>query len=863
MALDLTGYHLTYDDEFNSFKWSPDGSSGYQTTFYFGGRSLPSNGEVQYYSDSTVGVNPFSLQNGELTITAAPGSNPEGLAYNSGLITTEGMFSQQYGYFEARIEAAQGAGMWNGFWMLPTDKSWPPEIDIMEAFGADNGRGEGGAYQNHVNSITHSGSGGGGAWVPTTGDIYAGYHTYGVNWQADYTTFYMDGQEVYKVVTPPDMNKPMYMLTQLAVGGPWVGSPNGETGQIKVDYIRAYANDSSKSVALDTVSSPDGANTSYLYGATAASGGVSQTPGTGTGTGSTAPSGTGTGSNTVTLHVSEDAWNGNAQFNVMVDGQQVGGTQTATASHAAGQWQDITLNGNFSTSGTHTVAVNFINDAWGGSASTDRNLYVQSVTINGETISGAKAIDTAANGSASADPSAAVMMINGTATFTSTGVTTTPTTGGGTNGSTTPTTSTDTLIVRVAEDAWNGNAQFTVSVDGHQVGGTQTATTSHAAGQWQDIALTGTFGSGPHDVAVNFINDGWGGSASTDRNLYVQSINLNGETVLGTAAIDNATNGHPDSGSAALNINGTALFHTTGTGTSTGGTTTPTTGTGGTTTTTGDTLYLRVSEDAWNGNAQFTVSVDGHQVGGTQTATASHGAGQWQDIALNGTFGTGPHTVDINFTNDAWGGSASTDRNLYVQAVGLNGEIVTGDHAYFNTAANGGASVDPSAAVMQINGTSEFKLTGTPTTTTLPTTSTITLHVAEDAWNGNAQFNVLVDGKQVGGTQTATVLHSSGQWQDITLTGDFGSTGPGKVDVVFLNDAWGGSASTDRNLYVQSIDVNGKHFAGTSATNTASNGHVDPYAAAMDINGTVDFNVNHTAAPVATTTTATDFWHVA
>src|SRR5690242_14779975 len=127
-TLDLTGYSLTYDDEFNSFTSTPDGSQGYQTTFYFGGRSLPSNGELEYYSDSSVGVNPFSLGNGALTITAAPGANPENLPYNSGLITTEGMFTQTYGYFEARIEAAQGAGMWNGFWMLPADKSWPPEI---------------------------------------------------------------------------------------------------------------------------------------------------------------------------------------------------------------------------------------------------------------------------------------------------------------------------------------------------------------------------------------------------------------------------------------------------------------------------------------------------------------------------------------------------------------------------------------------------------------------------------------------------------------------------------------------------------------------------------------------------------------
>jgi beta-glucanase (GH16 family) len=834
MALDLTGYHLTYDDEFNSFQYSPDGSTGYKTTFYFGGRSLPSNGEMQYYSDATVGVDPFSLSNGALTITASPGSNPEGLAYNSGLITTEGSFAQQYGYFEARVEVAQGAGMWNGIWMLPTSKAWPPEIDILEAFGADNGRGEGGAYQNHVNSITNDyASGGGGDWIQTPFNIYEGYHTYGVNWQADTTTFYMDGQEIYSVATPSDMHSPMYMLAQLAVGGPWVGSPNGETGQIKLDYLRAYSNDASNAaVALDTISSPDGANTANLYGAVAA-GGIPPNPGTGGSTDS------GTGANSLTVRVAEDGWNGHAQFTVLVDGQQVGGIQTATASHAAGQWQDITLSGNFATTGAHNVAINFINDGWGGTASTDRNLYVQSVTINGETISGTTAANDAANGSH--DASSAVMMVNGTATFSGTGAVTTP--------------AADTLVLRVAEDAWDGHAQFTVTVDGHQVGSTQTASASHASGQWQDITLTGDFGSGPHAIAVNFINDGWGGSSSTDRNLYVQSVSLNGETISGTSADNNAANGDPDSGSAALNINGTALFHATGTGT---GTVEPGTGdSGGSTIPTDGTLYLRVAGDDWNGHAQFNVLVDGHQVGGTQTATASHGLGQWQDIALTGDFGAGPHTVDVNFINDGWGGSADTDRNLYVKAIGLNGETMFG-HDAFNNAANGGTSADPSAAVMMINGTSQFKLSGNPTSD-LPTSSTITLHVAEDAWDGHAQFNVLVDGHQVGDTQTASASHASGQWQDITLTGDFGLTGPGKIDVVFLNDAWGGSADTDRNLYVQSIDVNGKYFAGTQAANTAANGHVDASAAAMDINGTLSFDISHTAAPVA----GSDFWHIA
>jgi hypothetical protein len=263
-------------------------------------------------------------------------------------------------------------------------------------------------------------------------------------------------------------------------------------------------------------------------------------------------------------------------------------------------------------------------------------------------------------------------------------------------------------------------------------------------------------------------------------------------------------------------------------------------------------LTVRVSEDAFNGDAQFTVVVDGAQFGGTQTVTASHAAGQWQDIAIAGTLSSGPHTIAVNFINDAWGGSAATDRNMYVQSITVNGETLQGPSAE-NTAANGGQATDPSAAVMDINGTATFHSTGTgggTGGTVQP--STIVFHMSEDAFNGDAQFQVMVDGAQVGGVQTVTASHAAHQVQDVSISGDFGAQGPGHVAVVFLNDAWGGTAATDRNLYVQSIDVNGVHFAGNTAADDAANGMqaVDPTAAVMAINGIADFNVNHTAPPL-------------
>lgn len=91
-----------------------------------------------------------------------------------------------------------------------------------------------------------------------------------------------------------------------------------------------------------------------------------------------------------------------------------------------------------------------------------------------------------------------------------------------------------------------------------------------------------------------------------------------------------------------------------------------------------DELVLMMSEDAYQGDAQFTVSVDGKQIGGTLTAIASHAAGQSQAFAVAGQFAAGLHTVSVAFLNDAYGGTAATDRNLYVVGAALNGAPLAG-----------------------------------------------------------------------------------------------------------------------------------------------------------------------------------------
>ena len=94
---------------------------------------------------------------------------------------------------------------------------------------------------------------------------------------------------------------------------------------------------------------------------------------------------------------------------------------------------------------------------------------------------------------------------------------------------------TQTLTLQMSEDAWEGNANFTVSIDGQQVVGTQTAVASHGQGQNQEFDVLGNWGSGAHQVTVDFLNDAYGGTEATDRNLYTDSASYQGSSVAGAA----------------------------------------------------------------------------------------------------------------------------------------------------------------------------------------------------------------------------------------------------------------------------------------------------------------------------------------
>ncbi len=113
-----------------------------------------------------------------------------------------------------------------------------------------------------------------------------------------------------------------------------------------------------------------------------------------------------------------------------------------------------------------------------------------------------------------------------------------------------------------------------------------------------------------------------------------------------------------------------------------------------------DTLVLKISQDVYQGSAQYTVKVDGAQTGGTQTAVAWHSSGQSDTVTVKGDWASGGHSVAVEFLNDAWGGTAATDRNLYLDGATYDGAAVAGGTAALMSAGAATFAVQDSTPVL-------------------------------------------------------------------------------------------------------------------------------------------------------------------
>jgi beta-glucanase (GH16 family) len=228
-AVDL-GYKLAWADEFDGTSLD---TTKWQTDYAPKVHPLGTNGELQAYVPDEV-----SLRDGKLILRAERKAH-ERMAFTSGMVSSHDKFSQKYGWFEARAKLTAGKGFWPAFWLLPQDRHWPPEIDIVEHKGSILNRVWLTVHRPQPNT-----------WRPLSSgtqwngpDFTADFHAFAVDWRPDGVVWYVDGIERHRWSGTADFG-PMYVLLNLAVGGQWDGSPDAQTpfpAEMQVDYVRVYA----------------------------------------------------------------------------------------------------------------------------------------------------------------------------------------------------------------------------------------------------------------------------------------------------------------------------------------------------------------------------------------------------------------------------------------------------------------------------------------------------------------------------------------------------------------------------------------------------------------------------------------------
>jgi len=260
--LDLKNYVMTWYQDFTTMKelnvtaWGP-GSTWIAHTPYSGDWVNFMNPQGPYL--------PFNVGNGMLTIRS---QNRSG-TITGGLLSSVDPhgtgFSQKYGYFEMRAKLPKGPGTWPAFWLLDVpsllDKSLNSyEIDILEQYGSA-------AHELHATLHYWDRANSSGNWgigkVSLQCQMTSDFHTYGLDIQSEYLTFYYDRLAYWQMPnvipgTTETYNRPFYVLVNLAYGN-GDNAPSGANflQDMLVDYVQVWQGSGGSANGFSSTNSND------------------------------------------------------------------------------------------------------------------------------------------------------------------------------------------------------------------------------------------------------------------------------------------------------------------------------------------------------------------------------------------------------------------------------------------------------------------------------------------------------------------------------------------------------------------------------------------------------------------------------
>lgn len=257
---------LVWSDEFN-YTGHPDPQKwGYEEGYV-------RHNELQYYTVNRIenaradGENLVIELRKETPESFLPTSiNDEFHRYTSASVNTRNTASWRYGRFEIRAKMPKGIGTWPAIWFLSPLRTpsvpgppQPRKADGSEVEGPDRGTNDGESNQGEIDLMETWGSEPNKSAVHIHGtkgetpsasvslkDMYSTYHIYALEWYPDHMDFFLDDKKIltYKKdeMTGWSFDKPMYLIMNIACGGPDEPAPNDNNLPqfMTVDYVRVY-----------------------------------------------------------------------------------------------------------------------------------------------------------------------------------------------------------------------------------------------------------------------------------------------------------------------------------------------------------------------------------------------------------------------------------------------------------------------------------------------------------------------------------------------------------------------------------------------------------------------------------------------
>jgi hypothetical protein len=254
------GWRLAFGDDFDGT--ALDQSKWQLCNPSFRALCLPWNNEKEVFNTAATNNQNVHVADGALHLTA---TRDAGGQIHSGMVSTGPWpasfgpapagykgFSYTYGYYEGRVRIPRGNGYWPSMWELPVQggqgaAGWPDtgEMDVFEIPGNN---------PTEYHFTAHWGGSGGACGHPcspqqaTISDASAGWHVFGLDWEPDGLTWYVDGQKMGHTVTDAGAvkNTPFFLIANLSVGGTWgplgagVDASTPFPASMDIDYLRVY-----------------------------------------------------------------------------------------------------------------------------------------------------------------------------------------------------------------------------------------------------------------------------------------------------------------------------------------------------------------------------------------------------------------------------------------------------------------------------------------------------------------------------------------------------------------------------------------------------------------------------------------------